>query len=57
MHFDSKSGAHAAIDDLDSVASALCPTGSMTHWWVPPSSVCQDDENYHSSVLGEDGYL
>ncbi len=56
-HFCSKSGACASIDDLDSVASALHPTSGMKHWWVPPSSVCEDNNNYHSSVLREDRYL
>ncbi len=57
VHFGSKSGACTSIDDSNSVASALRPTGGMKHWWVPPSSVCKEDDNYHSSVLGEDGYL
>jgi hypothetical protein len=57
VHFGLKSGACASIDDSDSVASALCPTGGMNNWWVPPSSVCKDHKDYHSSVLGYDGYL
>jgi hypothetical protein len=57
VHFGLKSGARASIDDSDSVASALCPTGGMKHWWVPPSLVHVDDDDYHSSVLGENGYL
>ncbi len=57
VHFGLKSGAHASIDDSNSAASALCPTGGMKHWWVLPSSVQKDDDKYHSSVLGDDGYL
>ncbi len=52
-----KSLVRVAIDDSNSVASALCPTGGMKDWWIPPSSVRKDDVDYHSSVLGEDGYL
>jgi hypothetical protein len=57
VHFGSKSGACTSIDDSNSVASALHPTGGIKHWWVPPSSVCEDNNDYHRSVLGEDGYL
>ncbi len=57
VHFGLKSGACTSIDDSNSVASALHPTVGMKHWWVPPSSVPEDDNDYHSSVLGEDGYL
>ena len=52
VHFGLKSGACASIDDSDSVASALCPTGGMNDWWVPPSSVCKDNGDSHISVIG-----
>jgi hypothetical protein len=57
VRFGSKSGACASIDDSDSVASTLHPTSGIKHWWVLPSSVCEDNNDYHSSVLGEDLYL
>jgi hypothetical protein len=57
VHFGSKSGVCTSIDNSDSVASALCPTNGMKNWWVPPSSAHEDNNNYHSSFLGEDGYL
>ena len=57
VHFGLKSGACTSIDYSDSVASSRRPTGGMKHWWVLPSSVCEDNNDYHSNVLGEDGYL
>jgi hypothetical protein len=55
--FGSKSTARAAVIDSNSVASVVRPTGAMKYRWVPPSSVHEDDDDYHSSVLREDGYL
>jgi hypothetical protein len=52
VHFGLKSGACASIDDSNSIASALHPTGGMKHQWVPPSSVCKDNGDSHISVIG-----
>jgi hypothetical protein len=57
VHFGSKSMAHAAISDLDSVGTAAHLSGRIGTRWVPPSSVHEDDDDYQSSVLGEDSYL
>ncbi len=57
VRFGSWSTARTAIIDSDSVASVVHPTGAMKYWWVPPSSVHKDDDDYHDSVLQEDGYL
>ncbi len=57
VHFGLKSTARAAIINSNSVASVVCPTGDLNHWWVPPSSVHKDDDDYHGSVVREDEYL
>jgi hypothetical protein len=57
VHFGSKSMARAAVIDSNSVASVVRPTGAMKYWWVPLSSVHEDNDDYHGSVLWEDGYL
>jgi hypothetical protein len=55
-HFGTKSAARAALIDSDSVHSAVSPGKGMAHRWVPPASVHEDDDDYHS-VLREDGSL
>jgi hypothetical protein len=57
VHCGSNSMAHAAIIDSNSVTSVEPPIGDLNHRWVPPSSVHEDDDDYHGSVLREDGYL
>jgi hypothetical protein len=57
VHFGLKSTESSAIIDSDSVASVVRPTRAMKYRWVPPSSVHEDDDDYHGSVLREDGYL
>ncbi len=56
VHFGFKSMVRAAISDLDSVGTAAHLSGGIGTRWVP-SSVHEDDDDYHSSVLGEDSYL
>ena len=57
VHFGTKSAYNAAIIDSDSVNSAVRPREGMTHRWVPPASVLEDDVDEISSVLREDGAL
>jgi hypothetical protein len=57
VHFGTRSAARVAISDSDSVDSAKYPSGGTGTRWVPPSSVYEDDNDYPSSVLGEDSYL
>ncbi len=57
VHFGSKSAARDAVSDMDSVATAPTPKTDMSSCWVPPSSVHEEPDNYHSQVLREDGYL
>ena len=59
VHFGTKSPANAAFIDSDSVNSAVRPSESMAHHWVPPSSVHVDDISVdeYSSVLWEDREL
>jgi hypothetical protein len=57
VHFGTKSAANAVIIDSDSVNSAVCPREGMTHRWVPPASVHEDDVDKFLSVLREDGAL
>ena len=56
VHFGTKSAARAALIDSDSVHSTLRPSEGMTHRWVPPASVHEDNDDYNS-VLWEDGSL
>ena len=53
----SRSRARTAVIDSDSIASVVHPTGAMKYRWVPPSSVHEDDDDNHGSVLEEDDYL
>jgi len=57
VHFGSKSAAHAAVSESGSVVHAMHPSGGISPRWVQPTSVYEDDDYYHSSVLGEDSYL
>ena len=57
VHIGSKSMARAAVSDSDSVHIAAHPLGGIGTRWVPPSSVHEDDDDYHSSVLGKDNNL
>ena len=57
VHFGTKSAATAAIINSDSVNSAVRPREGMTHRWVPPASVHEDDVDKFLSVLQEDGVL
>ena len=57
VHFGTKSAANAAIINSNSVDSAVCPREGMTHRWVPPTSVHEDDVDKFLSVLREDGAL
>ncbi len=56
VHFGTKSAALAALLDSEKVRSAVRPGEGMAHRWVPPTSVHEDNDNYHS-VLREDGSL
>ena len=56
VHFGTKSAAHTALINSDSVHSAAHPGKNMAHRWVPPASVHGDNEDYNS-VLQEDGAL
>ena len=56
VHFGTKSAAHTALINSDSVHSAAHPGKNMAHRWVPPASVHEDNEDYNS-VLREDGAL
>jgi hypothetical protein len=57
VHFGTKSAARAAVSDSGNVDSAMYPSGGVGAKWVPPSSVYEDENDYPSSVLGEDSYL
>jgi hypothetical protein len=57
VHFGSKSMARAAVSDSDSVGTTTHPLGGIGTRWVPPSLVHEDDDDYHSSILGKDNYL
>jgi hypothetical protein len=57
VHFGSVSMARDAVSDVDRVATAPTPKTDMSSHWVPPSSVHEETEDYHSQVLREDGYL
>ena len=56
VHFGTKSAAHTALINSDSVHSAAHPGKNMAHRWVPPASVHGDNEDYNS-VLQEDRAL
>jgi hypothetical protein len=56
VHFGTKSAALAALLDSKKVRSTVRPGEGMAHRWVPPVSVHEDDDDYHS-VLREDGSL
>jgi hypothetical protein len=57
VHFGTKLAARAAVSDSGSVDSAMYPSGRIGARWVLPSSVYEDENDYPSSVLGEDSYL
>jgi hypothetical protein len=57
VHFGTRSAARPAGIDLGSMDSAMYPSSGIGTRWVPPSSVREDDDDYHSSVLGKDSYL
>ena len=57
VHFGTKSVVNAVIIDSDSVNSAVRPREGMTHHWVPPASVHEDDVDKFLSVLREDRAL
>ena len=57
VRFESTSAGRDAISDVESVNTASTPKTDMSTRWVPPSSVIDDTNEYHSQVLGEDGYL
>jgi hypothetical protein len=57
VHFGTRSAARVAVSDFDRVNSAKYPSGGIGTRWVPPSSMYEDDDDYPSSVLGEDSYL
>ena len=57
VRFESTSAGRDAISDVESVNTASTPRTDMSTRWVPPSSVIDDTNEYHSQVLGEDGYL
>ncbi len=57
LHFGTKTAANAVIIDSDSVNSAIRPRKGMTHRWVPPASVHEDEVDEFLSVLREDGAL
>ena len=49
--------ARAAVIDSNNIASVVHPTRAIKYRWVPPSSVHEDDDDYHGYVLREDNYL
>ena len=57
VRFKSTSAGCDAISDVKSVNTASTPKMDMSTRWVPPSSVNEETDDYHSQVLGEDGYL
>jgi hypothetical protein len=56
VHFETKSAARAAFIDSNSVHSAVHLAEGWAHRWVPPTSVNEDNDNYHA-VLREDRSL
>ncbi len=57
VRFESTSAGRDAVSDVESVNTATTPKTDMSTHWVPPSSVIEETDDYHSQVLGEDGYL
>jgi hypothetical protein len=57
VRFKSTSAGRNAISDVKSVNTASTPRTDMSTRWVPPRSVIDETDDYHSQVLGEDGYL
>jgi hypothetical protein len=57
VRFESTSAGRDAISDVESVNTVSTPKTAMSTRWVPPCSVIDDTDDYHSQVLGEDGYL
>jgi hypothetical protein len=55
--FESTSAGRDAVSDVESVNTVSTPKTDMSTRWVPPSSVTEETDDYHSQVLGEDGYL
>jgi hypothetical protein len=44
-----------AVSDVESVSTVSTPKTDMSTRWVPPTSVNEATDDYHSQVLGEDG--
>ena len=57
VRFKSTSAGRDASSDVASVDTASPPRTDMSTRWVPPSSVNEETDDYHSQVLGEDGFL
>jgi hypothetical protein len=57
VRFGSMSAVRDAISDVESVNTVSTPKTDMSTYWVPPTSVNEATDDYHSQVLGEDGYL
>ena len=57
VHFDSASTARNAISDAEGDNTAPVPNTGMSTRWVPPSSVNEETDDYHSQGLREDGNL
>ncbi len=57
IHFGTRSPVRATVIDHNSSSTALHSTTDMPTWWVPPSGMPEDYDNYPASVLGKDGLL
>ena len=57
VRFNSTSAAGDAVSNVESVNTVSTPNTDMSNRRVPPPSVNKETDNYHSQVLGEDGYL
>ncbi len=57
VRFELTSAGRDALSDVKSVNTASTPKTDMSTRWVPPSSVTEEIDDYHSQVLGEDRYL
>jgi hypothetical protein len=55
VHFGTKSSANAVIIASNSVNSAVRASKGMSHRWVPPASVHEEDVDEFLSVIREDG--
>jgi hypothetical protein len=57
VHFGTRLPVCATVIDHDSSSTASHSTVDMSTWWVPPSGMPEDYDDYPASVLGKDGLL